>query len=303
MAYNNVLSYTTTSPFPCDEGVMRDEKLAPGAPCMRKKTIARLKHLLDGKDHPLNVREYELLPSDGSKEAEIERKLMAQLECESELCLLYNDRVKLLLGPSIVKEEEKRFKTPGSRLYVIGTYSFHQKDILDRWKRIFPFFEPIDERSFIKKEMERGSKTLDDVSLFEMRRKHPHMRAAACPVGISVHEETDTGYHSVGIFADFRDEKRWTIEYFDSNSAPVPLAVMKWMERERRDLMLRYPSKRIDCVASNSGLIHQTEPNSCGLYVLIFIRRRLEGIPVEMFSSMKIPDRYAIDFRRHVYSA
>ncbi len=294
----NVLAYTTLTPYPCDEAVVRKEGLAPGAPCLSKGAVRRLLPLVDGIERPLGVREPELVPSDGSKESEAIRSLMAKYECTSEMDLLFVPDIISKLGKR-AEEEKKRFKTRATRHYLVGTFSRDQDDILWKWSKIFPFFIPAIARSYIKGEKKDS---LDSLSIMKMRSIYGEkLKATACPISIATTEDGEAGFHAVGMFCDMRG-KNWSIEYFDSGGVAPPLPVAAWMERERQDIMKRTGRKVVTSVMSG-GLIHQTETTSCGLFVLIFIRRRLEGIPAEMFTKFKIPDEHAIDFRRRVYSS
>jgi hypothetical protein len=72
----NVLSYTSLSPNPCSEKM----NLPQGRPCMSKSSLKKLYKLEKelNKDDPnptLNVVDEELLPSDGSKDAHMIRRL------------------------------------------------------------------------------------------------------------------------------------------------------------------------------------------------------------------------------------
>ena len=76
--------------------------------------------------------------------------------------------------------------------------------------------------------------------------------------------------------------------------------ILKWMETQRKILQKQFPNNIETVVTKN--LIHQRTSTECGLHVLIYYRRRIEGIPHQIFKTTKIPDEVAIDFRRRIYS-
>jgi hypothetical protein len=254
------------------------------------------------KSKPIPVRDHDLMPFDGSEEARVIRELAAVYECDSELCVLFNKSVQDLLGKKQWDKEVERFKTIGPRYSLSGTCGHHQDDILQRWSKIFTNFYPL-LCSYYVKNYEKN--LLDEVSIVDIVKKNPSINTIGAPLTISTYTTPsgeEAGFHSVGVFVDMRNSSKFSIEYFDSGSSPMKQDILKWMERERESLMKAYKDVKVESVAVNSKMVHQTESTSCGMFVLIYIRKRLEGIPYEMFSEYKIPDAFAINFRRHVYA-
>ena len=303
----NPLSYTTTNVYPCDEKVLMNERIAPGSSCFTNKTKNKLRFLeskirAKGRERKEpTVREVELLPTDGSEEALAIRSLCEILKCGSEVELLLHPMISDYLGDALVRKELSRFKTRGSRFNIHGTYAFHQHEILLKWSKVFRWFLPIHPVTNIntKGKMETYERRIVDLHLSSHEKKG--IRCIGIPITITIFE--DSGFHSVCVFVDMRQENKITIEYFDSGSAPPPKNIVEWMVREREDMQEKHKDKKVEVLYANGRLVHQTESTSCGIFVLIFIRKRLEGIPLEMFSIYKIPDNFAIDFRRHVYSS
>jgi hypothetical protein len=46
---------------------------------------------------------------------------------------------------------------------------------------------------------------------------------------------------------------------------------------------------------------HQDSQTECGLYILFYIRARLEGRPCAEFARSRIPDAAMAEFRSHVF--
>lgn len=307
MSEYNILSHTTTTTLPCDEYVMREDRIQPGGVCISKNTMNKLtelasKYSKDDKSKPIPIRDYELMPYDGSEYAKVIRELAAVYGCDSELCVLYNEEVINLIGKKQWKIEVDRFKTIGPRYKLSGTCGHHQDDILRRWSRIFTNFYPVLCSYYIK---DHEKDVLSSISITDIMSKNSNITTIGGPITISTVSNAngeEGGYHSVCIFVDLRHSTNITIEYFDSGSAPIKPVILKWMERERSDILNTYKDKKVETIIVNNRMIHQTETTSCGMFILIYIRKRLEGIPPEMFAEYKIPDSFAIDFRRHVYA-
>lgn len=307
MSEYNILAHTTTNTFPCDEYISREEGIPPGGVCISKPSVEKMSKLLDkyskqDRSKPIPVRDYDLMPFDGSEQSRIIRELASVYECDSELCVLFNKDVVKLLGKKQWENEVSRFKTIGPRYSMSGTCGHHQDDILTRWSRLFPGFHPLPCAYYIKT---YEKNLLDEVSILDLLKSNPNIKTIGIPITIATYlspEGQESGFHSVCIFIDFRNSSKFTIEYFDSGSMPMKNDILKWVERERSSLMNEYKDTKIETISISNKMVHQTETTSCGMFVLIFIRKRLEGIPPEMFSEYKIPDAFAINFRRHVYS-
>ena len=98
----------------------------------------------NNKDISPVVIDPELLPSDGSKNANMIRRLAAALDCSSEYCILNSPEVKEVLGENIVNKERKRLKVKGPRLTNVGTDGErHAYRTLLKWSEVFDFFYPL----------------------------------------------------------------------------------------------------------------------------------------------------------------
>ena len=104
----NILSYTSLNSFPCRE----DLDITPGKTCLSEKTICKLKKLEQklnkGKEDIMPVIiDQELLPSDGSPESNMIRRLAAALDCSSEYCILNSSEIKDILNEDEVKKRKR----------------------------------------------------------------------------------------------------------------------------------------------------------------------------------------------------
>ena len=110
------------------------------------------------------------------------------------------------------------------------------------------------------------------------------------------------GWHAVSILIDIRKDNEWSVEYFDSSGSPPVSRYIELMTDIVKELkLLPNAPDYIEYHAVTQKLIHQYTPAECGMLSLIFIRRRLEGIPRTGFSHNIIPPSFAIDFRRFIF--
>jgi hypothetical protein len=245
----------------------------------------------------------ELVPNDGSESSRLIRQLAATLDCDSELCIINNNAVKSYLGTATVEEELKRFKVPGPRNMNIGTDNDLSYHVLKKWSKLFKYFYPLEPTIYTSK---FNMNTLDEVDIIGIFKGAPNIKAIGADITVSI-RKNDTGWHSIGVFIDIRgdEDEEWSIEHFDSGGCPPSLSITRWMEMTAKKL--RVYRKEIGLngdvitTAVTNKLTHQNTCSECGLHTLIFIRRRLEGIGHRMFSQNKISDKYAKEFRRHIF--
>lgn len=287
----SILAHTTATTYPCRESIVRDEKLYPGESCISKETRKKLKEFAstipDDIPNTLIIKDYDLIPNND----ETIIKLLKYTGTSSELALLHHSKIISFLGTNTVLKEVERFKPSESREMLIGSYdAVLQKTLVD-WSLIFPFFKPLEpsvDTKFIK------NNVLSEITLAD--KLNEKIKCIAILLSITTLGDND-GWHSVCIFVDTRNPKAASIEYFDAGSSPPDIRTLKWMEREKCTI------PNCETITVNNKLIHQYDSTSCGMFSMIFIRRRLEGIPYEVFSHVIIKSTLALDFRRYIYSA
>jgi hypothetical protein len=268
---------------------------------MSKRAISKLKPLLaklTSKEdkRALSIKDIEAVPNDGTNESNIVRKLMAAYTCTTERDLLSNDNVIKRLGDKVIESEKNRFKLKSSRRNITsGTDTADEYKVLLEWEKVFPTFKTLPVALHIK---DHEADLLTYVNLAELIARYPDKKMFSIPMAIAVLDD-DKGLHAVGIFVDMRLDK-WTIEYFDSGGVAPKAFVIEWMEAQRK--LLEKKHKRVVETYVTKNLVHQMTSTECGLHVLIYYRRRIEGIPYQLFRTTKIPDEAAINFRRRIYS-
>jgi len=251
----------------------------------------------------------------GGNDVDAAKKILA---CTTEACVVAHPHFKHFVakkeGPKGVRRLElelaARFKPPGPRDTTKLLSNFDIDGVLQQWAAsTFPRFYNFD---FNMMDFERTKSSLartnvadivegrvaQDLGAFgRVRRK---CDVFACVLNTDV--STGGGKHWVAVLGDCRGKSPgtpWTVEYFNSAGNPPPAPVARWMERAAGELAGLAPGP-VKTVALTS-VRHQKSQSECGLYVLYYIRRRLEGAPYSDFARALIPDGAMTEFRKHVF--
>lgn len=135
-------------------------------------------------------------------------------------------------------------------------------------------------------------------SIYDLHIKFPKVTCYACVLN------TDTsdgpGKHWVCMFIDLRNKEEWSIEYFDSLGEKPFYAINYWM-RKNKDCIERQLKQKIKICLASKNICHQKLNTECGMYCLYYIRKRLEGTPIEYFSNTSIPDDFIAEFRKFTF--
>jgi hypothetical protein len=208
-------------------------------------------------------------------------------------------------------ELETRFKAPGPRAGKALLSNYNLDETLRRWARVFPGFYPC---PFAMMDFDSNGDAFGRLDLLAILEGRVHaelgpgvgrVRRPTTCFGCVVNTDTSRGpgRHWVAVFVDCRPEsKPWTVEYFDSVGHPPPRPMTSWMERTRARLADHRTAPAVETVPV-TDIDHQESRTECGLYALFYIRRRLEGAPLQAFARQRIPDAAMTAFRRHVFRA
>lgn len=328
----DALAGLTTTTAECAEDVDR----APGAPCAGRRVLGAIAAFAieraaeagqgPGGAEPQALRappgrEPGLLPSAPTPEAGAVRAAAAVLGCTSESCVVAHPAFRrwaadqgLASGPALDLELETRFKAPGPREGRALLSNFDIDGTLRRWARVFPGFYPC---PFAMMDFETNGDALGELDLADVFAGRAPAdlgpgfgvvrRRAGC-FGCVLNTDTSAGRgkHWVAVFVDGRARAGapWTVEYFNSAGNPPPRPAVRWMERARAQLAAARAARGepggVESVAV-TDVDHQESQTECGLYALFYIRRRLEGAPLEFFFEHRVPDAAMTAFRAHVF--
>jgi hypothetical protein len=153
------------------------------------------------------------------------------------------------------------------------------------------------------REGRESQKIFDAMSPNNPRAVKRPCRTFACVLNTDV--SSGGGKHWVCVFVDMRSEpgkgEPWSIEYFNSSGRPPPKSVTNWMANVKDQLETAYPDAKID-IHPVTDIAHQKSYTECGVYVLYYIRSRLDGVSWKEFSEWRVSDETMLEFRKHLFS-
>jgi len=241
---------------------------------------------------------------------DIVKQIEDKLNCDSESCVLnnpdFNSFVKKEIGHSnlIQNELNTNFKTSGPRNTVDLLSNFNIDETLLRWAREFKTFYPCPFTMIDFKIIRNQFATTNLANIMSGKvpytdpikgQQYNSFKTYACVLNTDV--SNGRGKHWVCIFVDCRSQI-WTIEYFNSSGNPPCRDVNEWMEIQR-SYLLKIHNKVETITVTN--LVHQRSNTECGMYVLYYIRSRLDNIPYQLFLTKRIEDTVVTKFRKHVF--
>ena len=257
-----------------------------------------------------------LLPSAAATApAEIMHGAAALLRCDpsSESCVLEHPALlaaarKRATTKALAAELATSFKQPGPRLSTAWLSNVDIDGVLGRWVREFPdcFACP-----YAMADFDTNGDVFGKTNLAELRAGK--YRTFACVHNLD--NSRGRGSHWVAVFVDMRADPAgpgdWTIEYFNSAGSPPAKPLVHWAERTKRalaELRARLAGSAGGAASAGGAVTvwnvtsvrHQHSHTECGPYALYYIRRRLEGDPLSVFSA-RVPDEWMVRFRRHLF--
>jgi hypothetical protein len=113
------------------------------------------------------------------------------------------------------------------------------------------------------------------------------------------------GKHWVCLYGEMID-RVWTIEYFNSSSRAPFEDVRRWIEVQEGALMAlaREDPKFSDIIlrtVTNPNDYQRGEGHHCGVYSLIYIWQRLNGVPADKYLRKKISNSHVLAFRKYIF--
>ena len=283
--------------------------LPDGSSCISSSIFKKIEPLVLDLKPPkfTSFAEDTELPTDGSYQAQVIQRLAQHLGCKDEKCVLESKLVKSKLSKKELDEEMKRFKPAGPKDTKRGLcINTEIEPILDEWSKTFPFFYHVN-KFFTKDSL---MKLLD--------KKYPKIKCIAVNTNLKTEKQQN---HGVTLFIDLRNNyNEWSIEYYDSTGHPPELMIVEQMKliKEVLDVFKKSaPSKwpaeeraffkdlkniSVDTIVPVHGSKAQMGETECGLYVLIYIRKRLEGISYNYFYNYTITDEALKMFRKTLFS-
>lgn len=233
-----------------------------------------------------------------------------KLQCDSESCVLNNkDFQSFVIKETgsidiINKELNTSFKTKGPRDNTNLLSNYNIDETLLRWARKFKHFWPCPFSMIDFKEVYNTFGTIDLAKIMTNKISYTDpiygsisgpFKTFGCVLNTDI--SSGRGKHWVCMFVDCRSDI-WSIEYFNSSGNPPNYDTIDWMETQRSNLLQIH--KKVDTIMV-TNIVHQKSNTECGMYVLYYIRSRLDNVPYSYFVSQRIDDAKVINFRKHVF--
>ena len=258
-------------------------------------------------------------PCSGSP-AEIVQKISKVLGCNTESCVLSDNKFVQYVGSEKVEsEKEERFRPPGPRDSTALLNNFNIDGVLHQYTKAYPDFHHIGFRMIDFADTEPGefSKKLGDGKPIEIAKSelltflnpktHLLNNGKKCAgVVLNTDFHTGPGKHWFALFLDFRNPKNINLEYFNSSGNMPPEEIHEYLVKLKRKIFTEFPQSQCN-IQTVSTIQIQDSKTECGVYSLYYIIKRVEGVSLEKFRNVihtkGIPDEKMVEYRKNLFRA
>lgn len=266
----------------------------PGAPCMDDKST---KHVVEA----LGVS-----PSPSKTAAELIDEAKSKTGCTTEKCVV--DRAAPTIGEQAKDIATIYFKVKGPTDAALLS-NVHIDKVMKQWSLAWPEFFPYNfnmrnyadysyHNGYIKNQPDTLA-TIQFTDLLSGAYNNKRYKCAGCIINSDVYQ--GSGKHWMALFADARDDRGWTVEFFNSSgNNPAPEWV-NWMEKTRIAMESVYKGAKKPEIVKVCSVRHQESKSECGLYSLFYIWARLNNVPYSYFNVSHVPDQFMFEFRQHIF--
>lgn len=234
-----------------------------------------------------------------------------KLGCNTEICVL--GKLESKLGQNAVKSEiKKTMKVNGPT----STKLLSNSDIdstLQQWALRFTDFFPYNfnminyaSYSFHNGDIHNRPDSLATIlwrDLYSGEFDGRKYRCCGCVINSDKYQ--GGGKHWMSLFADARNPRRWTVEFFNSSgNAPAPEWI-NWLvkTRDQMEQIAEQEHKKVKVeIIKVCQIRHQHSRTECGVYSLFHIWARLNNQPPEYFIKKPVPDQLMMEFRQHLFA-
>ena len=246
------------------------------------------------------------------KDDDVVDKVKNVLKCNNESCVLtHKEFVKFANNECngqnpLSYDLSVYFKTSGPRNDTTLLNNYNIDNTLILWAREFKNFYPCSFSMIDFKTVTNEFGSIDLAQLINENnifyedpiygKQYGPFKTFGCVLNTDV--STGKGKHWVCVFVDCRPTNTWTVEYFNSSGNPPHKDVTEWMETQKNNLLKLNNSVKTIVV---TNIVHQKGNTECGMYVLYYIRSRLDGISYSHFKNNRIDDNEVTEFRKHVF--
>lgn len=254
--------------------------------CSDQFTLEKMKEFINGLGSPVST-------NDASGIIEKAKEIT---KCSSEACVIKSREVSEALGRDHVdKVLANRFKPSGPANSTAWLNNDNIDHTIHQWSKIYPKFLHI---PFQMIDFDKNETHLALVNLVEEYQKG--IRRMGCV--INTDKSSGSGIHWFCIYIDMTDDKKWTLEYFDSAGDYPKKSVHQWLNNQRALLSEAHPGQTVEVVDVTRSNQLQRSSTECGVFSLWYILSRLNGIPCSYFSQPNaVDDKMMYKFREFLF--
>lgn len=229
---------------------------------------------------------------DVSNPIKIINTMKERMNCNSESCIIKNPEFMEFAKLSKVNQVLDEFFKPSGPATNFGLLSnFNIDNVLDQLSEKFPNFLHI---PFQMRDFEKVGSELARVDLAK------EFKAGKTSFGVVLNTDWSDGrgIHWYCIFGEKKNGKI-QLEYFNSSGKePLP-ETQAWLQKTRHYLAkeLQMPVE----VKYSSGIQFQNDEHSCGVYCLMYIWLRLEGVSNNWFKAENFNDDFMHKARKALF--
>jgi len=289
---------------------------APSTPTAATTTTSGRKDEVDDEDH-----DHAQLLQDAHHIVEHSKK---QTDCPTEACVISHPRMAAALGgaAAVRAAEERLFVPLGHFDNALALPDDHIANLLRQWRRTYTDYVPIPFQMIDFADQPRSA-----LRTFDFARELLQGGKRCFSVIINTDKTGGRGKHWFCMFFDFRAlsdadvtqlarnaaalpaqralvhrfTRSCTIEYFNSSARAVPYAeIQQFGQQLVKRLLSELPGINVHFVTAARSR-QQYSKSECGMYSLVYIWRRLEGVPFTHFLLWRITDEDMHVARRHFW--
>jgi hypothetical protein len=253
-----------------------------GAVCSPKHVVDKMANFLKEKkdiDAPSNP-------------VKIVATMKDRLNCNSESCLLKKPEFIEFAKLNNIKNLLDEFFKPSGPATHFGLLSnFNIDDVLDQFEEKFPGFLHI---PFQMRDFEKVGSELATIDLAKKFKEG----AKAFGVVLNTDYSTGGGIHWYCIYGKKKAGKI-VLEYFNSSGREPLVETQAWLQKTKHYLAreLKIPVE----IHYSTGVRFQSDEHSCGVYCLMYLWLRLEGVASSWFKSDNFNDEIMHKARRVLF--
>jgi hypothetical protein len=224
--------------------------------------------------------------------AKVVATIKEMMNCNSESCVLKQPEfIKFAKLTNVDEILDQFFKPEGPATHFGLLSNFNIDDVLDQLQEKFPGFLHI---PFQMRDFERIGSELATIDLAAK------FRNGTKTFGVVLNTDWShgKGYHWYCLFGEKKSDCI-IIEYFNSSGRePLP-ETQAWLQKQKHYLQkeLKIPVN----IKYSTGIEFQNDDHSCGVYCLMYIWLRLEGIPNSWFKADNFNDTFMHKARKALF--